>query len=494
MKSIILRISRVRRFSKKHFTKAKNFLSKARKKTLTYIDKKPYKSFFVVLGVFLLLIVISNILGSAHPQEKKLDTVPKQVQTYTIGSAPKLTVQAQIEKSGVVHITALTSGVVQAINKQVGQKVSKGQTLLRLSSNYQGGNISSLSRQLAESQYKNVTDTYDLNKDIIKKQKEIAQKVDVQSDELRSITDKSVGETNELIDLNNQILSSLDKNIAYLEATNVSGSNDALILSAKQLKSQFLAGNNSAKQAVRMAEFNSSGDKPPADISNLQKDLTLKQLDLQDKMLDLNREVSKIQLQIARVSEGMMFPSAPFSGTIQKVFVKVGQAVNPGTELIILSETVEKDPVIAIAYVSADIARKISKLETSAVHIDDKSSFDSHPSYITQDAIAGSLYGVYFDIPNQYVSAVTEKGFITVDLPIGYFDTGAAVPFIPIDAIYQTKAQSFVFVAENGKARAKSIELGEVFGSFVEITKGLSEKDMVIVNRNVIAGDAITTR
>lgn len=467
---------------------------KAKKRALIYVDKKPFESFFAVLGLFLLLIVISSLLGTPKQEEKKQVAAAKQVTVYTVGSAPKLTVQAQVEKSGVVHISALTPGVIQTIRKQVGQKVKKGEVLFNLSTNYQGGNSASLSRQLSQTQYQNIVDTYDTQKDMIRKQRDIAEKTDAQADQLRSIADQALHDTNDLINLNNDILSQIDKNIAQLEQTNVNGSNDALILSTKELKSQFLSANNQAKQASRTAQLNSSEDQPPAQLSTIQKELTLQQLTIQDKMLDLNREVSRIQLQIARVTEAMMFPSAPFAGTVEKVFVKVGQQVNPGTELMVLSESTQDDPVIAIAYVSADIAHRISKLETSVIHVDSSTSFEAQPTYITQEAIQGSLYGVFFDIPEKYASRLTEKGFITIQLPIGYYNTSSVIPYVPIDAVYQTKEQDYVFVDDNGKAIAKTVELGNVFGSFVEVTNGLVSQDKVILDRNVIADDKVEAK
>jgi multidrug efflux pump subunit AcrA (membrane-fusion protein) len=223
----------------------------------------------------------------------------------------------------------------------------------------------------------------------------------------------------------------------------------------------------------------------------MQKDLTIKQLDLQEKMLDLNREISRIQLQIARVVEAMMFPAAPFSGTIQRIFVKVGEQVNPGSELAVLTQDQGNDPVVAIAYVSQDIAKRVSRLEPSILHLDG-TVVSGYPTFISEDAIQGSLYGIYFDVPDQYMTSVTEKGFIQVDLPIGYFDTASVIPYIPIDAVYQTKDQSYVYVVKDGKALSKSLVLGNVYGSYVEVVKGLGDKDRVIIDRNVIAGDSVS--
>ncbi len=469
-------------------------LSLIRRKIAVYIEQQPYRSFFIALGLFLALIILSSLIGSPKTKEKKLTPLVKSVQIYSVGSAPRLTVQAQIEKSGVVHIVALAPGVIQSINAEVGQQVVKGETLLNLSSNYQGGNSFSLQRQLAQTQYQTALDNYDLQKDIIHKQKDITDKVDAQSDQLRSITDQSLSDTKKLTELNDDILSSLDQNLSNLESTNVNGTNDQLILSTKELKSQFLAANNQAKQASRSAQFASASDQPPAQLSDMQKDLTMKQLDLQEKMLDVNREISRIQLQISQVTEAMMYPSAPFNSTVQRILVKVGQQVNPGTELMILSQAIEQDPTVAIAYVPSDVAKRVSRLEPSIIHISRGNTFSAYPSFVTQDAVAGALYGVYFNVPDQYVGDTIEKGFVSVDLPIGYFNTSSAVPYIPVDAIYQTKDQSYVYVNKKGKAQVKSIELGNVYGSFVEIISGLGDSDKVILDRNVIAGDTVSVK
>ena len=475
---------------KNGFFAARKRISPYRKRALVFIDKRPFASFFVILGILLLLIIVSNILGATKPPETKKEAQIKQIKVYNVGGSPKLTVQAQIEKSGAIKITALTPGVVQTIYKNTGESFAKGETLIGMSSNYQGGNTSSLSRQLAQTQYNNALETYDTQKDIIQKQRELADKTDVNADELRNITSKSIDETKSLVGLNDDILKGIDQNLATLEANPPSSANDAMILSAKQLKTQFLAANNQARGALRGAEFSAASDRAPAELSNLSKDLTLKQLDVQAKMLDMNKEVSRIQLNIAQVAEGMMFPSAPFNGTVQRVFVKVGQQVNPGTELMVLSQTAEDDPITAIAYVSGDVAKKVSSLEESTLHIGDLKLLSS-PTFVSKEAISSSLYGVYFDIPDQYNDDLTEKGFIQIDLPIGYADTSSSVPYIPLDAIYQTKAENFVFVVEKGVATPKKVQLGEVYGSFVEIKSGLSNTESIILNRNIIAGDRV---
>lgn len=474
---------------KQFFDGAKRKSSAGLRRIPRFIDRKPFASFFVALGIFILLIILSNIFGTPKVQEKPVQKQIKPIQVYSVGGAPHLKVQAQIEKSGVLRITSLTAGVVQKANKREGDSFKKGETLISLSSNYQGGSTPSLQRSLAQTQYNNAIETETLQKEIIQKQREIAEKTDANSDELRSITEKSLGETRSLITANEDVLNLVDQKIQDLGPT--TPANIDAIIQYKSLKSQFVSANNQARQGLRSAEYQSAGDKPPAALSDAQKDLTLKQLNLQEKMLGLNKEISRIQLKIAQVTEAMMFPAAPFNGVVQQVLVKEGEAVNPGEELLVIAQDVKDDPTLAIAYVPKEVAEKVSLVEPSILWFNKNESVHLQPSYISQDAVRGTLHAIYFTFPNEYIPRVTETGFIDVEIPVGHADTSSSIPYVPVDAVYQTKENNYLYVMKHNKAVSKKVQLGNVFGSFVEVTQGLNFGDQIITNRNVIVGDDV---
>lgn len=462
----------------------------SKKKVLVMVDKSPLRAFFGILGILVLLIIITSFFR--RPVEVKKEAIPvKKVDIYQIGTAPKIGVSAQIEKSGVIQITALTGGVVQTIYKKEGEVAGRGDTLVALSSNYQGGNSLSLQRQLAGVSYQNAKDTFQAQKDLIQKQRDLANKGDENTDQMRDITSKSIDETKTAIAANNDALSAVDTNIADLQKNNVGGINNGMIASVKALRSQLIAANNGAQTALRNSELQSAGDKPPAQLSDLQKDIMIRQLDLQEKTLALSKEAAGIQLQIAQVNEALMFPSSPFASTVQRVFVKEGQSVSPGTPLMVIAGDSSADPVTAVAYVSREIAQKISQIEPSTVHVGEQ-TFSAFPTFVTQEAIQGTLYGVYFLLPDEYIGKVSEKGYIQIDLPIGYYDTSSTAPFLPIDVVYQTKEADYVFIISHGKAVSHKVTLGQVYGSFVEVKSGLSRGDQVIENRTVIAGDRVS--
>ncbi len=454
------------------------------------LGKRPLLVFFLTLGLLLLLIILGNLLRSPTQTSQKQVTSIKQVSVYNIGSVPKIRVQAQIEKSGVVTITSLTQGVVQKIHAIQGEHVRRGQTLISLSTNYQGGNALSTQRLITQKQYESTKDTFQLQKETIDKQKDQARKTEIQASELRAIQAQSISSTQSLISLNNTILSTLGQNLNQFQANNTGGINNQNILSTQILQSQFQSANNQLNQSLLTAQYQSSDTNTPAELARLQRDITIKQLELQQKTLDLNLEVSKLQLQVAQINEATMYPSAPFSSTVQRVFVKMGEAVNPGTPLVLLAQDVEDDPIVAIAYVPKDIADQVSLLEPSVLYFNGK-SYQTYPSYISQEAISGELYGIYYPIPDGFSADLTDKGSIQVDLPVGRLNTSAIVPFVPIDAVFQTQDGAFIYIVTKGQVVSKKVTLGAVLGNQVEILSGLSDKDQVILNRNVIAGDKV---
>jgi hypothetical protein len=357
-----------------------------------------------------------------------------------------------------------------------------------MSTNYQGGNAFSVQRQIAQVQYKNVLDTFKTNKELIAKQRELANKTDENSDKLREISRESLDSTRGLINLNNDILNTLTQQQEDLEALPPSPTNDAAILQTKQLRAQLLAGNLQLENSLRQTEFASSNDNAPALLSDIGRDIALKQLDIQEKALALNKEISRLSLVLSQINEALMFPSAPFSGVVERIYVKEGQALTPGMPIAQVSG--DSKSLIAVALLSREMADGISRAEIATLHLGGR-TYESAPFYVSTEATEGNLYSAQFSVPEEFNSEVSDKGYITIDIPMGFPKTGGAVPFIPVDSVFQTQDEAFIFVAKNGKAESKTVSLGQVLGRFVEVKSGLTTGDVVILNRNVIAGDKV---
>jgi HlyD family secretion protein len=460
-------------------------------KVLNKVEKRPLASFIALLLILLGLIILSNVINRPKPAAEEVGVATKEVQVYGIGESPKITVQAVVEKSGVIKVVALGSGVVQSINVEVGQDVYKGTNLVSMSTNYQGGNVFSVQRQLAQVQYKNVLDTYNTQKDLIQKQRELAEKQDENADELRRISNDSLGASRGLIDLNNSILDTLNSQQTELENTNVNGANDAAILQTKQLRAQLQSGNNQLNSALQNAEYSAGDDNPPAEISNISKDIALKQLDIQEKALKLNKEVSRLNVVLAQINEAIMFPASPVEGKVERIYVKEGQVVNPGTPIAQISGNSKS--LIAVALLSRETAKAVSESMVSTLHFGDE-TYQAAPFYVSTEPTDGQLYSAQFAIPEEYSDRASDRSYILVEIPIDLPRTGSAIPFIPIDAVFQTQDEAFVFLNKNGKATSTKVKLGTVVGRYVEVKEGLKEGDQIILNRNVISGDPVRIR
>lgn len=474
------------RLAARRIAPTKESSQKIYRKIFIFSQKRPITAFLMLLFVLLLALSVGRTLNKA-PEAPKAQTTQKEVAIYKVGQSPKLTVNARVEKSQVIEIVALSSAIVSKVNVQNGQNVKKGANLISMSSNYQGGNSASVQRQIAQEQFKSAKDNFDIQNQIIQKQHEIADKTDTNADDLREITSKSLDETKSQISQNQNILSSLDQSIASLEATNVGGVNDAAILQAKGQKSQFLVGLNQSQAALRQSEFQASSDKTPAQLSNLSRELTQKQLDLQKNQLKTGLDIAALQLKLAAVSEAAMFPNSPFGTKVEKVHVKVGDLVNPGTPLVTISGN--ENVTTAHALVPQTIANSVSKTELAIVTINNK-QIELPLSYASKEATNSQLYSIVVEIPKEVEKDLTQDSTIQIDIPLAAQKSD--IPFVPLDAIHQTQEETTLYIKQDNMAKSRKITLGTVQGNFVEVTSGLDINDEVIVNRNVTEGDKVS--
>jgi HlyD family secretion protein len=456
-------------------------------RTTSFIQRHPLASFAIAFGLLIAVLLLARLLQPT-PEEKGPERVAKVVEVYSIGDGPKAAYQARIDKTGVVTLVAQSPGIVQNIALKEGDRINKGQQLISLSTNYQGGNAGSVQRQIAQRQYQNVIDTFATQNQLIQSQRDVATASAENAQRTRDITRQSLGETSDLINANQDQLDQINDTIDTLEANNPAGANDQQISELQGAANQLQGGLNQLRTAQRTSEYQASNENPPATLANAQKDVALKQLDVQQKSLELNRDVSKLQVKLAKVNEALMYPASPFTGTIQNIAVRQGQAVNAGTELA----TIAADDIASTAtlQVPQAVASLLSVGEPSSIKVNNR-TISVTPYYVSTEATTGQLYTVKYDIPEEFQKEFANGEYIAIEVPLKASDTTSAVPLIPIDAVYQTQDKAFVLVTDKGKAVSKDIKVGEVFGNFVQVENGLKNGDQIILNRNVIAGDTI---
>lgn len=450
------------------------------KKAYLFTQSHPFRAFFTVLGIFLILMILGNVVFGPKPSKTTEVAAAKEVHIFQIGKAPKITYQGKVEKSGVVKIVAQMPGIVSGVNVSEGQQVGMGTNIVSLATNYSGGNVMSVSRELASVQYQNAKDTYDTQKDIISKQRAVADKSRDNGSLMRDIANTSSSSTSDLIALDQQIVDSLQASVD-------SAPDAATKLQAQSALAQAKSGLIQLQSSYQSLQIQTNSNS--VDLANLSHDLAVKQLDLQERALQTGLSVASLQLRMAQINEASMYPSSPFAGTVDRVFVNVGDNVNPGTVLAQISGASQH--VKVVVNVPEKIARNISQVEPSVLHVNGK-SVEAYPDYVSLDATAGTLYSVVYDLEDAPPAGITDASFVEVEIPVGTPDASNLDPFVPLDSVIQTQEEAQVFIADSKNiARAKKVTLGDIQGRFVEVLSGLPENATIILDRNVIEGDKI---
>jgi multidrug efflux pump subunit AcrA (membrane-fusion protein) len=450
------------------------------KKAEKFALKRPFVSLFIILAILLVVISINSFLRKPKVEEVVEEQI-KTVAIYSVGESPRIQVSAKVEESNVITVVSQAGGIVQSVSVEVGQKVWAYKQVAALSSNYYGGSAATIQRQLAQVQNENVLETFDSQKDLISKQRDIANLQGDNAEEMRKIADSSLGETRALLTLNETMLSGVDG--ALLVATT-----SAEVTSLTAQKSQLLAGINQIKSGLRQAEYQANEDKPPYNLATTAKDLTIKQLELQEKALEMSKEISSLQLKLARVQEATMYPATPFAGIVERIFVKKGQMISPGTPIATIKANTGSTQLIAL--VSKDMASKVNITEPTMVNIEGQ-MVEIYPDHVSSVATDGLLYSIVYSLDSQYQNKLNHGSHVSISLPIGSIDTNAIIPFLPLESVHQSEQESTIFVLEDGKVISQKVELGSINGRFVEIKNGLSNQTAVILSRDVIEGQAV---
>ncbi len=546
----------------KFFSSIRRSLGKAGKRSLRAIDARPVVFLLSLLGFLVILIIIGSILRAPQvDEEEELELSERPVSVFSIGMAPTVRTQAEIEKSGVIQVRAQSGGVVQQINASEGEELWEGQNIAWLSTNYQGGTVQTAQRQKAQENYEFTEETYDQRKNDLEDRRKEVELSREQTEDLRKINEETEENIEDSIQLNAEILTFLTEEIEYLEEqlerTDGYSVDEQTLSSLKQQKSQLTSSTNSLLSQYRSLDYETDTDNPPTELADLQERRALRNLEIEQKSLDLNNEIAKLDLRIAQINEALMYPATPVAGTVERVHVSVGDVVNPGD--LIATVTGNENSATAVALVSGDIARQVSTIEPTIFSFSD-SVLELYPHYVTTEPVNGDLHAILYAIPEAMQANLSDGSVLEIELPVGSAQTNSIVPFIPVDAVYQSQNQSFVYVVESGippqlleeedsaeendepvgpnwfessvdatlgwlsqylpeehiaalsdlfgrteeseteddqpqtrlLAKPQEVELGNVYGSFVEVRSGLGQSDQVILNRTVVENEVVS--
>lgn len=452
------------------------------------ISKRPLGSFLFALALLVVLAAVGSVWRKPAPQTETPEKAPISVRVLSVGTQPVVSIPATVQTSGVVKLTAQSGGIVQKVTVTPGQQVKRGQQLTSLGLGYTGGSPQYFQRQIAEKSFTNSKENLPTQLDMIAKRRDIARDAETQAAELREIGRKSLDDTRTLLSLNEQILSVIDDQLKAAEASG----NQADIQTYRSAKAGALSGINALRSGLRQAEYQTDDQAEPADIARTSRDLTLQQLDLEERGAKLAVEIAELNYKLARFSESLLYPASPCAGTVERVYVRFGQSVQPGAAIaeVVCAQT----GIQAIGLTNQATARKVLQTELGVFRSVDGATASAQILAVSTQATDGPLFSVTAVLSDDK-AALTDASYGVLELPVVGDTTSSSIPFVPLDAIYQTQTQSFIYVVteHEGKliAAVREVELGVVYGTSVEVLSGLAAGDQVILSRSVAAGDIL---
>lgn len=167
---------------------------------------------------------------------------------------------------------------------------------------------------------------------------------------------------------------------------------------------------------------------------------------------------------------------SPIAGTVIDIFVKRGQTVTTSTPTVSVATIGDLELIVRVP---ERYAQAVTQTAVGKVHFDvlGDRTFEARVKRLQPviDPVSRSKE-VVFGIP--YSTAAIEPGmFGSVELVNEQIEDAVIVPF---ETIVQETDRNYVFVAENGKAVKRPVEIGLLAGEMVQIRSGLSGGESVV--------------
>lgn len=449
---------------------------KLQQKAVKTFRKNPVISMLVVFIVFVVLVVASLLLQQKPEVVAEQEETPFEVTAVRFGDGDvSEDVLGTIENKSTLTLVAQSSGPVTTIEAAEGDQVWRGTVLVRQETAYAAGNAATVQRQVAQQNYTLADETLKNTVQSVAKTREQADKNRTNTEELRKISEQSISETEGFI---SRLETQYDELEGLVDAE-PAGSGRATLRSSLISTQNFL---NQSRSSLRSLQYDTNTDNPPTNLADLQKDLIYLSTEIQLKSAEIQKNIAGLNVQAAKISEAATRVASPIEGTVQRILVNEGEYVTPGTPVAVV--TGEKQLQVSIN-VSGAIANRVDVEQPAYITLGDQ-SISLPVTHVSSAPVAGQLFEVLVAIPEGYAEQVFEQQTVEVTLPLYSVSLVGGNYHLPLDSVFITNTDTFVYVEEDNRAVKKSVELGEISGSMVEIKNGLVPGDVVILNRSVI--------
>ncbi|MDO4961387.1 MAG: efflux RND transporter periplasmic adaptor subunit [Eubacteriales bacterium] len=235
---------------------------------------------------------------------------------------------------------------------------------------------------------------------------------------------------------------------------------DQISSAQNQLDSASVQLNSARSTLSRMQILYAGGDITAQEYESYQNQLKSAELSYESAQINYDKQVSYSSIK------------APFAGYVESLSVDVYDHVNANAELAVVSGQGEQRIVVYVT------ERMLQNLETGD-EITVSKNGTTYSGKVTEiNSIVDSSTGL-FKIKAQLESTDEIATGSTVKLSL---TTGKSkdVMLVPVDAIYYSGGDAYLYVVEDGIAHMRYVEVGLYDSEVAEIKSGLNEDDTVV--------------
>ena len=192
-------------------------------------------------------------------------------------------------------------------------------------------------------------------------------------------------------------------------------------------------------------------------------------------------ESVKIQLEQAEKQLADATVEAPVSGVITQKYVEQGTFINPGSPVADIIDISKLK--IRINASEADVYRlKKGDLAIITTEIYPETEFSGHVTFVSDKGDESHNYPIEVEISNSKQYPLKAGTFVNVKITVP--GTAKAL-FIPREALVGSMQDANVYIAEDGRAILRKITIKSGSGANLQVLKGLTEGDVIIVTGQI---------
>jgi len=240
------------------------------------------------------------------------------------------------------------------------------------------------------------------------------------------------------------------------------------------------------KDITRLEEKRAKNDD---NLTKTETSIALERLEKDRATRKSSLEQSALSTQLSNISDAVLKPKTYTSGVVQSIRVRRGDLVSPGQVLATLSTP--NGATTLEAFLDPKVARLFDARNEATITIGTE-TLSLLPTYFSQSENENGLFPVLFTLSPETANKITNGEYLKIALPLHHSEE--TLTLVPIDAIFQDEKTTSVLVLKDGKAVAQTVTLGNLYGSFAEITSGVSEEDRIILSRAIIVGDSVSAK